>query len=259
MIPTQTLHDFTLGLLSDPAASAAFQQDPEGALRDAGLHGMTPADVQDVLPLVLDHMPVNRVAGLGDAVHGLPVSVPGAGDLDASDPARLFAEPEERSLPGTDFPNDLPTTAATGLAHDLTGAFGAHELPHVLDAAPLDVPAGAPVPEVSHVTGALGDPGRALHADPFGVDAGLDHLGDALPGPAHDLNVDLDGVGDAVHPDGALGGVDGLNDVAPSSPSLDGAHLAPVSGIGSDAVALHQNPLSGHEPLGGDHPDVMHF
>ncbi|WP_158624157.1 IniB N-terminal domain-containing protein [Micromonospora sp. HM5-17] len=61
----QTLHDFVLNLLTNPDARSAFELDPEGALREAGLTDITVADVRDVIPLVVDYAPVQ---GLGSLV-----------------------------------------------------------------------------------------------------------------------------------------------------------------------------------------------
>ncbi|EHY89355.1 IniB N-terminal domain-containing protein [Saccharomonospora azurea] len=51
-----TLHDFVVNLLNDATARAAFAQDPTGMLDVAGLGGITPQDVQDVVPLVMDRV-----------------------------------------------------------------------------------------------------------------------------------------------------------------------------------------------------------
>lgn len=67
----QTLHDFVLNLLTNPDAKSAFDLDPEGALQAAGLTDITAADVQDVVPLVVDYAPV----------HGLAPVAPVAGQL----------------------------------------------------------------------------------------------------------------------------------------------------------------------------------
>ncbi|MBM0258176.1 IniB N-terminal domain-containing protein [Micromonospora sp. 4G55] len=69
----QTLHDFVLNLLTNPDAKSAFDLDPEGALQAAGLPDITAADVQDVVPLVVDYAPV----------HGLAPVAPLAGQLGA--------------------------------------------------------------------------------------------------------------------------------------------------------------------------------
>ncbi|ALG07742.1 IniB N-terminal domain-containing protein [Kibdelosporangium phytohabitans] len=54
-----TLHDFCLDLLTNSAAMKAFEADPTGLLAKAGLNGITPEDVRDVLPLVTDLVPTN--------------------------------------------------------------------------------------------------------------------------------------------------------------------------------------------------------
>lgn len=73
MDSVQTLHDFTLTLLQDPSALAAFGQDPQAALAAAGLGDISAADVNEVAPLVLDYVPVDHLASLGH--------LPQAGDL----------------------------------------------------------------------------------------------------------------------------------------------------------------------------------
>jgi hypothetical protein len=68
----QTLHDFVANLLNDATARAAFAQDPVGMLDVAGLGGITPQDVQDVVPLVMDQVGAEPeddvVNGLGDVL-----------------------------------------------------------------------------------------------------------------------------------------------------------------------------------------------
>jgi hypothetical protein len=49
-----TLHDFVLKLLTEAPSRAAFDADPVAALRDAGLDDVSPQDVVDAIPLVLD-------------------------------------------------------------------------------------------------------------------------------------------------------------------------------------------------------------
>lgn len=58
MESTPTLHDFVLNLITNQDARLAFELDPEGALQNARLGDLTPADVQDVIPLVVDLTPV---------------------------------------------------------------------------------------------------------------------------------------------------------------------------------------------------------
>ena len=74
-----TLQEFALNLLNDPAALSAFELDPEGVLSSCGLSDITPGDVQEILPLVLDAASIADVDGLsllptliGEAAAGHP-------------------------------------------------------------------------------------------------------------------------------------------------------------------------------------------
>jgi hypothetical protein len=64
MDTSPTLQDFVLNLIYDPAARSAFEIDPESALHAAGLGDITAADVQQVIPLVVDSAPVTGLQGL---------------------------------------------------------------------------------------------------------------------------------------------------------------------------------------------------
>ncbi|WP_211589084.1 IniB N-terminal domain-containing protein, partial [Allorhizocola rhizosphaerae] len=66
MDTNQTLHDFVLNLITNQDARLTFQLDPEGTLQAAGLGDLTPADVQDVVPLVVDLVPLQGLASLGE-------------------------------------------------------------------------------------------------------------------------------------------------------------------------------------------------
>ncbi|GHH45245.1 IniB N-terminal domain-containing protein [Lentzea cavernae] len=79
----QTLHDFTLNLLGDLDAREAFQLDPEGTLEAAGLGDISPVDVHEILPLVLDSASVVKI----DAVDQV---LAGTGDLTAVDSLKLI-------------------------------------------------------------------------------------------------------------------------------------------------------------------------
>lgn len=67
----QTLHDFVLDLLTNDDARSAFAADPGSALQTAGLGDVTPQDVQEVVPLVVDYAP--GLADLGSLGEGLPM------------------------------------------------------------------------------------------------------------------------------------------------------------------------------------------
>jgi hypothetical protein len=64
MDTSPTLQDFVLNLIYDPTARSAFELDPESALHAAGLGDVTAADVQQVIPLVVDSAPVAGLQGL---------------------------------------------------------------------------------------------------------------------------------------------------------------------------------------------------
>jgi hypothetical protein len=63
MDSSPTLQDFVLNLIYDPAARSAFELDPESELHAAGLGDVTAADVQQVIPLVVDSAPVAGLHG----------------------------------------------------------------------------------------------------------------------------------------------------------------------------------------------------
>ncbi|HEX4701976.1 MAG TPA: IniB N-terminal domain-containing protein [Pseudonocardiaceae bacterium] len=77
-----TLHDFVLNLLSDSHALASFEQDPAAVLDHAGLGDISAADVQEVIPLVIDFVPSHAEA-LDAALSQLPLDSVGAGQLGA--------------------------------------------------------------------------------------------------------------------------------------------------------------------------------
>ncbi len=51
-----SLLDFVMALVRDPAAAARYAADPAGALADAHLPGVTLADVQSLIPVVTDSL-----------------------------------------------------------------------------------------------------------------------------------------------------------------------------------------------------------
>ncbi|MFI1996212.1 IniB N-terminal domain-containing protein [Actinoplanes sp. NPDC020271] len=75
-----TLQEFVLNLIYDPSARSAFELDPEQALHAAGLGDITAADVQQVIPLVVDSAPVTGLHGLT----GVDDLTTGVADLDVA-------------------------------------------------------------------------------------------------------------------------------------------------------------------------------
>ena len=158
-----TLHDFVSSLISDEAAKAAYLADPLAALGAAGLGDLTPADVQEVLPLVADSLPTDLTALPVDGlpVGDLPVELPAVGDLSGALPFDGLPSLGDLplDLPTGDLPVSLPALGDLGdLPSSLpTGVPSLGDLPLVSDlpALPtLDTPLG-------DVTAALGNAAAA--------------------------------------------------------------------------------------------------
>lgn len=73
-----SLVDFVVSLVRDPAAAAAYAADPAQALADAHLTDVTSADVQNLLPVVSESLsmaaPVHSWDALG-AEHGIDTGI----------------------------------------------------------------------------------------------------------------------------------------------------------------------------------------
>ncbi|MBK1784997.1 IniB N-terminal domain-containing protein [Prauserella cavernicola] len=96
----QTLHDFVLGLLNDPASRLAFTEDPTDALECAGLGDITAQDVQEVVPLVMDYS--GQLPGT-DALGDLPVGADGIAGAIAQLQSVADVAGEQRSDDALDF------------------------------------------------------------------------------------------------------------------------------------------------------------
>ena len=172
MDSVQTLHDFALNLLNDPTALAAFGTDPQGALAAAGLGDVSAADVHEVIPLVLDFVPVDSLPAVGGlpvvgdlapvgtdapgiqgaidqltaltAGLGLPAApeLPGVGDLGVGELPAVGQLPAVGALPGV---NSVTNAAnVTALAGNVTGAVLGGDLANGLDSAALTNLTAAP-------------------------------------------------------------------------------------------------------------------
>jgi hypothetical protein len=203
MDSVQTLHDFALNLLNDPTALAAFGTDPQGVLAAAGLGDVSAADVHEVIPLVLDFVPVDSLPAVG----GLPaVGDLSSGELPVVGDLGLSAVPAVGALPVV---NDLTNTAAgvTALAGDPTGAFGAAgDLGSSLDAVQVagnlvysvtDVDHSAAVGAVGEVSG-LGESvlGNVSNNATAPVYEATSHVGDVSGDLTHTVNSVVGNVGD---------------------------------------------------------------
>ncbi len=231
----QTLHDFVLDLLTNPDARSAFDLDPEGALRGAGLTDITAADVQDVVPLVVDYAPGAGLAPLASPVGQLGLdplltdttdvvgqlqsvaqqisvtSSPSGVDVKAGVLGAIAVDPSTAAAGVTVLPGIGLGVGPSGLDTDLAGV---SDVANTLDAdvvQPVDAIAD---PVLGDVTGTVGDPSGLLGAtDPNLI--GGDLTGGVLSGTHGQLGgvVSSLGVDDTLgglglgHGDGVVGGV----------------------------------------------------
>jgi hypothetical protein len=251
----QTLHEFTLGLLSDAPTRELFAADPTGVLQSAGLGDITAADVHDVLPLVLDMAPTHVVEAfeqtLGGAVPGLPgadaiatlqhltsalpvavPSLPGVDGLGRELPLNgLDSLPGVDSLPGLDGVglDSLPSLDGIGLSSlpgvDSLPGVGALPLPG-LDGLGRELPVNAlPVDAVNGIVANAvpGVPGLPNLGDPTAL---VGDLQGSLSDPARSLNQVQQVASQMVPVVAGHGGI-------PAVPSVD-ALVGKVTSVASD-------------------------
>ncbi|MEU5562493.1 IniB N-terminal domain-containing protein [Micromonospora musae] len=241
----QTLHDFVLNLLTDVDARSAFDLDPEGALRAAGLTDITAADVQDVVPLVVDYAPVQGLAPVAPVLGEL-----GAEPLvtDATDVVGQLQQVAQQisvtnGYNGVDVKAGVlgaiavdPTAVAAGvtvlpgiglgvgpggLGTDLTGV---HDVAHTLDADVVGAVDSVADPVVGDVTGTLGSPTTVLDATDHGLLGTPEHLlggsNGLLGGTLSGTTGQVDGLVDSLGVDDTLGGL-GLHSGGGVVPPVD--------------------------------------
>jgi hypothetical protein len=219
---TPTLHDFVLNLLTDPDARTAFEIDPEGVLDGAGLGDITEADVQEVIPLVMDYAPINGLTGLV----GAEEPVLGGFDGDVTGAVRQLQDITQLAVAGHGHGSDL-TVNATAAAGVTVTAGG------------LPLGSGA-LPVLGGWDGGhAGGPGLFLLDDPAGT---LDAV-DPVLGSVDPVLGSADPLG--------LGGLTGTGTDAHTL-------LDPVTGtvthtVDSTVTGVSGSVLSGHgdSPLGG--------
>ncbi|MGW4946167.1 IniB N-terminal domain-containing protein [Actinoplanes sp. NPDC004185] len=239
-----TLQDFVLNLIYDPAARSAFELDPETALNAAGLADVTAADVQQVIPLVVDSAPVTGLYGLA----GADDLTTGVANLDvAGAVSQLQAITSQVAVMPGQVAGDL------NVANTLAGVNAT-----VLTVAGDDVVGGSVLSGNS--LGLVGVGGGVTSAVPVGVgglSAGNDpalHLDNTVVSPVeHSVTSMVSGV-DHVAPgvdagptgilDGGLGTVTNL----PASIPLDHVPDLDVAGVGgaTSSVGSLIKPDLGH-------------
>ncbi|ANN19980.1 hypothetical protein SD37_33140 [Amycolatopsis orientalis] len=160
----QTLHDFTLNLLNDTAARAAFANDPQQVLADAGLGDINAADVHEVVPLVLDFVPVDAATGVTGTAASTADNLAGFGGVanvvngtDGECADGVQGAIDQLTALTAGLPVDVPALPAVPSLGDLPGELPVDVpgLPGLPGELPVDVPGlpGLPgVPAVSDVT-----------------------------------------------------------------------------------------------------------
>ncbi|GIJ79806.1 hypothetical protein SAMN05443287_102607 [Micromonospora phaseoli] len=280
----QTLHDFVLNLLTDADARSAFDLDPEGALRAAGLGDITAADVQDVVPLVVDYAPVHGLAPVAPAVGQLGVdpllgnttdaisqlqnvaqqitlsSSYNGVDVKASVLGTVAVDPATVTVGASVLPGIGLGVTPTGVGVDLSGV---HDVADTLDAG-VGTVSSTTEPALSDVTSTVGDPASAVDATNSGL---LDTSAGLLPGTTSQVGdlVGSLGVSDTL---GGLGLQQGVGGVAPpiDVPStVDGVTgqvdglLSGVTGTVTGTVGGSANGVLGGGVSGsasGDHAEA---
>jgi hypothetical protein len=205
-----SLLDVTGGLLSDPAAKAAFEADPQGYIERHGLDDLTPTELHDALGFVADSLPAPLAAQLEsieatDQLDGVDAIVHELGQVAELDPGTggdlgLGDDP----LDGFDQPVE-----PTDVVDDVDPALPDDDGPAAEEAVdPFAVDDGGSFGEGSADTTQPDlDPDLGIDDD-YSVDPG-DAAPIPEPEPMLDPAFDLDdSVGDAVPPVTPLDGAD---------------------------------------------------
>lgn len=215
----QTLHDFTLNLLSDPDARSAFQLDPQGSLDAAGLGDVHPADIQELLPLVLDFAPGTALGDFGSTISDL--SLDQQLDLMSTVQNTVGQQVEDNTVVGA-------VSGLTAAVHGVTNGFDVLSDPHsALDVVPTttvtdvaetvtDLGVTDTVGDISNGTDVLGDVTSGVHTGDLGVEDVFSGDVTSAVGnvTGNDLSLDNVGqVGDVLSNVGNVGDVTGVGHV----------------------------------------------
>jgi hypothetical protein len=254
-----TLHDFVLDLLSDPTALADFQADAEGSLARAGLSDISAADVQEVIPLVLDYVPTGSLPALdGALLEDLPLDLADAGTAAAI--FRLRAVTDQIAVSGATGASDLKAAVAGTLSADADGltVFGGVSSWDLLDASgAAKLTVGGDFSAVNDVSGTLDG---TLHT-------ATGQVHDLTATATGSLDGTLAGTGGVT---GALPGADGLTSTAFGSlDTLNGVVDGVTGGLTSNLpgnlgdlgdvakvvdVEAHAQAIGQHHALDSDSP-----
>jgi hypothetical protein len=249
-VSSNTLHEFVLGLLSDPTALADFQNDAEGVLGAAGLGDISALDVQEVLPLVLDYVPAGSLPALdGSVLDDLPLDV----DVDgpASAISQLHAVTQLVGVSTTDV--NLAATGAIAADENGLEAFTGLSAWGLADASgAADITLPGDFSAVNDVTGSLDGALDTAHGQ-------VDDLADSATGALHGATATAGGVTGSLLPgtegltSSVFGSVDTLHGVVDGVTGglTEGVNLGNTLDIGGlDDVAFTASAPLGADTLG---------
>jgi hypothetical protein len=250
MESSPTLQDFVLNLIYDPVARDAFEIDPHGTLQEAGLGDVTAADVQDVLPLVLDFAPLNGLHSI-DSVAQVDSLTTGVANLDiAGAAAHLQTITAQLGGTASHVTGDLNVAAAGAVT-----VTADHLVSGVLDGG-----LGLSTVGLFGTGSASVDQGAGLGLDPAGLDgSGLDtavHGGvtagvtTSIDHTVTDITYGTDSL--VPHVSAGVGGT--LDATVNSVTGLTGSLDLDVSGV-HGATSSIVGPVLGSDATGGLLPD----
>ncbi|MBN6038516.1 IniB N-terminal domain-containing protein [Amycolatopsis sp. 195334CR] len=222
-MPDQNLYDFALNLLNNPDAQSAFDAAPQDVLNDAGLGDITPGDIQEILPLVLDS---TQAQGIDSLSQGLSL-----GDGGGFSPVNDLAQSLDSAISGGDVTGAVSGVTENigngdlgiggisdldGITGDLTGVDGITGGLNGLDGLD-DVTAG--LTSVGDLTASAGDLTNSLQTGDLGISDVVETGPAAVTDTVGDLNVgqvsELGNIGQVAGDLGTIdvGGVLSGNDV----------------------------------------------
>jgi hypothetical protein len=270
MTSPATLQDFVLNLIYDPDARSAFELDPHGSLEAAGLGDVTAADVQDVLPLVLDYAPLGSLPAV-DGLSHVDDLTSGVASLDLAGavahlqtitaqvggaPAHLTGELNIAAAGAVTVTADhlisgLVYSGGTSADAHAGGLDASHDLAANLDAS-LTSPIEHTVADVTY-----GPEGVVSHAA-ITTTGTLDTTVNAATGLTGSLGLGIDGLDvPGVHEAtssivGSVLGSDPAGGLLPDGTGAIEHHVSAVTGVAGDLTHPGTDPAEADQPAGHD-------
>jgi hypothetical protein len=244
MDSSPTLQDFVLNLIYDPIARSAFQLDPERVLQDAGLDDVTAADVQEVIPFVVDYVPLADVTAITGPLGG-PDVISGVADVDVTAAVAHLQAIATQITVGAHAPTDLTVATAGAVMVTADGLLPGTPLIGAGVEHAVTIPQPAVVTTGDSALSAVHDPGLGLDgllSTSTGVTAAVTG-GDGLVASTG-VDATLDGAAYTVTDVTTSIGLSSVVD-------LDAVDLDP-------AVSSIVGSVAGYDSLGGVTSDPVH-